>query len=154
MMLVELLDFAYIGNPSIDYGDGITALEGESDAFTVSLTHGNHPAQIDFSNTASEEVTDYVPELAMHPERDNSYITGYLMPRFDNNTEARIRIDRNDTGETIFDRSLADMMEQLDIKIDDRNEQMVHLRLQLVRSGHGFSVEVIGWNSEIIFPEI
>lgn len=155
MMQVELLDFAHIGNPSIDEGNSITALDnGVSDEFSVSLAHGNHPALIDFTNTVSEEVTDYVPELAMHPDRDNSYLANYLVPRFDNDTEAQIRIVRNDTGETIFDRPLADLMEELNIEIDDRNEQMVNLKLQAIVSGTQITIDVAGWNSEIVFPGI
>lgn len=156
MMQVELIDFADLGGPTI--GEDSIALTQDTDAesytIPVTLTHGNHPALIDFNNMTSEELTDYVPTLQVHPEDGNSYIANYLVPRFDNYTEGQISIVRNDTGETIFDRPLADLMNELDIEIDDRNEQMVHLRLHLDSSEHGLSIEVIGWNSEIVFPGI
>lgn len=155
MMRVELLDFAHLGNSSIDDTSVPgTFSETSSEEFSITLIHENHPALIDFTNTPSEEVTEYVPELAMHNSHEDSYIADYLVPRFDNSTDARIGVVRNDTGEVIFDRPLADLMDELGIKIDDRNEQMVNLKLQAIVSGTQITVEVAGWNSEIIFPEI
>lgn len=152
MMKVELLGFAALRSSGA-VGSMSADENGAADA-TVSLTHGNHSALIDFTNTPSDEVTDYAPVLADHPDEDDSYVADYLVPRFDNDTEARLRIVRNDTETSIFDRSLAELMDELEISIDGRNEQMVNLKLRLIVSDGKLSIEVLGWNSEIVFPDI
>ena len=152
MMRVELLGFAKLGNPSVGTS-ALSAKDAVSDA-TVALTHGNHSAVIDFANNPSDEATDYVPTLSGHPDEDNSYIADYLVPRFDNDTEARLNIVRNDTGETIYDSPLSDIMDDLDITVDERNEQMVNIRFRLTQTETGLTIDVIGWNTEIVFPEL
>jgi len=152
MMKVELLGFAALRSAGV-----LAMYNGENSAAdaTVSLTHGNHSALIDFTNTPSDEVTDYVPVLYDHPDEDASYVADYLVPRFDNGTEARLSIVRNDNGEAIYDRPLSDIMDNLDITVDERNEQMVNIRFRLAQSEDGeLTIDVIGWNTEIVFPEL
>ena len=152
MMKVELLGFAALRSAGV-----LAMYNGENSAAdaTVSLTHGNHSALIDFTNTPSDEVTDYVPVLSDHPDEDASYVADYLVPRFDNGTEARLSIVRNDNGEAIYDRPLSDIMDDLDITVDERNEQMVNIRFRLAQSEDGeLTIDVIGWNTEIVFPEL
>lgn len=152
MMKVELLGFAALRSAGV-----LAMYNGENSAAdaTVSLTHGNHSALIDFTNTPSDEVTDYVPVLYDHPDEDASYVADYLVPRFDNGTEARLSIVRNDNGEAIYDRPLSDIMDDLDITVDERNEQMVNIRFRLAQSEDGeLTIDVIGWNTEIVFPEL
>ena len=151
MMKVELLGFAALRSSGA-VGSMSADENGAADA-TVSLTHGNHSALIDFTNTPSDEVTDYVPVLADHPDEDDSYVADYLVPRFDNDTEARLRIVRNDSGETLYDRPLSGIMDDLGITIDERNEQMVNIRFRLTQSEGGhLTIDVVGWNTEIVFP--
>ncbi len=154
MMRVELIDFGYIGEVEVGGGslNGLSA--GESEEPTVTMTHADHSALIDFTNTPSQEITDYLPLMEAHPDEDRSYIADYLVPRFDNDTEARISIVRNDTGETIYDNPLSDIMDDLDITVDERNEQMVNLRLRLIVTQTGVQIEVVGWNTEIVFPDL
>ena len=152
MMRVELLGFANLGNPSVGTS-ALSSKDAGSDA-TVALTHGNHSAVIDFANNPSDETTDYVPTLAGHPDEEDSYIADYLVPRFDNDTEARISIVRNDTGETIYDNPLSDIMDDLDITVDERNEQMVNIRFRLTQTETGLTIDVVGWNTEIVFPDL
>ena len=45
-------------------------------------------------------------------------------------------------------------MDELDITIDRRNEQMVNLRLRLIVTQTGVQIEVVGWNTEIVFPDL
>ena len=152
MMKVELLGFAALRSAGV-----LAMYNGENSAAdaTVSLTHGNHSALIDFTNTPSDEVTDYVPVLYDHPDEDASYVADYLVPRFDNGTEARLSIVHNDNGEAIYDRPLSDIMDDLDITVDERNEQMVNIRFRLAQSEDGeLTIDVIGWNTEIVFPEL
>ena len=152
MMKVELLGFAALRSAGV-----LAMYNGENSAAdaTVSLTHGNHSALIDFTNTPSDEVTDYVPVLYDHPDEDASYVADYLVPRFDNGTEARLSIVRNDNGEAIYDRPLSDIMDDLDITVDERNEQMVNIRFRLTQSEGGqLTIDVVGWNTEIVFPEL
>ena len=152
MMRVELLGFANLGNPSVGTS-ALSSKDAGSDA-TVTLTHGNHSAVIDFANNPSDETTDYVPTLAGHPDEENSYIAEYLVPRFDNDTDARLNIVRNDTGETIYDYPLSDIMDDLDITVDERNEQMVNIRFRLTQTETGLTIDVVGWNTEIVFPDL
>ena len=152
MMRVELLGFANLGNPSVGTS-ALSSKDAGSDA-TVVLTHGNHSAVIDFANNPSDETTDYVPTLSGHPDEEDSYIADYLVPRFDNDTEARISIVRNDTGETIYDNPLSDIMDDLDITVDERNEQMVNIRFRLTQTETGLTIDVVGWNTEIVFPDV
>lgn len=152
MMRVELLGFANLGNPSVGTS-ALSSKDAGSDA-TVTLTHGNHSAVIDFANNPSDEATDYVPMLSDHPDEENSYIAEYLVPRFDNDTEARLNIVRNDTGETIYDNPLSDIMDDLDITVDERNEQMVNIRFRLTQTETGLTIDVVGWNTEIVFPDL
>lgn len=152
MMRVELLGFAYLGNPEV--GGASVASEAAADDATVRFIQGNHSASIDFSNVPSTEVTDYVPVLGDHPDEGQSYLADYLVPRFGNDTGAQLKIVRNDTGETIFDRPLSDVMDELDIELDERNEQMVNLRFRLSVSEGVITINVIGWNTEIVFPEL
>lgn len=152
MMRVELLGFANLGNPSVGTS-ALSSKDAGSDA-TVTLTHGNHSAVIDFANNPSDETTDYVPMLSDHPDEENSYIAEYLVPRFDNDTEARLNIVRNDTGETIYDNPLSDIMDDLDITVDERNEQMVNIRFRLTQTETGLTIDVVGWNTEIVFPDL
>ena len=152
MMRVELLGFAKLGSPSVGTS-ALSARDAVSDA-TVALTHGNHSAVIDFANNPSDEATDYVPTLSGHPDEENSYIADYLVPRFDNDTEARLNIVRNDTGETIYDSPLSAIMDDLDITVDERNEQMVNIRFRLSQTETGLTIDVVGWNTEIVFPEL
>ena len=152
MMRVELLGFANLGNPSVGTS-ALSSKDAGSDA-TVALTHGNHSAVIDFANNPSDEATDYVPTLAGHPDEEDSYIADYLVPRFDNDTEARISIVRNDTGETIYDSPLSAIMDDLDITVNERNEQMVNIRFRLTQTETGLTIDVVGWNTEIVFPDL
>ena len=151
-MKVELLGFAALRSAGVT---GMSADGNGSADATVSLTHGNHSALIDFTNTPSDEVTDYVPVLADHPDEDDSYVADYLVPRFDNDTEARLRIVRNDSGETLYDHPLSGIMDELGITVDERNEQMVNIRFRLTQSEGGhLTIDVVGWNTEIVFPEL
>lgn len=152
MMKVELLGFATLRSAGA-VGSMSSDENGAADA-TVSLIHGNHSALIDFTNTPSDEVTDYAPVLADHPDEEDSYIADYLVPRFYNDTEARISIVRNDTGETIYDNPLSDIMDDLDITVDERNEQMVNIRFRLTQTETGLTIDVVGWNTEIVFPDL
>lgn len=152
MMRVELLGFANLGNPSVGTS-ALSSKDAGSDA-TVAITHGNHAAVIDFANNPSDEATDYVPTLSDHPDEEDSYIADYLVPRFDNDTEARLNIVRNDTGETIYDNPLSDIMDDLDITVDERNEQMVNIRFRLTQTETGLTIDVVGWNTEIVFPDL
>ena len=152
MMKVELLGFAALRSSGA-VGSMSADENGAADA-TVSLSHSNHSAVIDFANNPSDETTDYVPTLSGHPDEEDSYIADYLVPRFDNDTEARISIVRNDTGETIYDNPLSDIMDDLDITVDERNEQMVNIRFRLTQTETGLTIDVVGWNTEIVFPDL
>ena len=154
MMRVELIDFGYIGEVEVG-GSSLNGLSVRgSEEPTVTMTHADHSALIDFTNTPSQEMTDYLPLLEAHPGEDHSYIADYLVPRFDNGTQSRLEIVRNDTGATIFDRPVSELMDELDITIDRRNEQMVNLRLRLIVTQTGVQIEVLGWNTEIVFPDL
>lgn len=153
-MSVELLNFANLSDAAIGTTSA-TQLAAVDDA-TVSLYHANHSALIDFTNTPSEETTDYAPVLSEHPDSESSYIAEYLVPRFDMETTATIDIRRRtDSGEEDFySRSLSELMDELGITVDDRNEQEVNLRFRLVQGATGVSVEVVGWDEEIVYPEL
>lgn len=155
MMKVELLGFGNIGNISVNPVEGTSSTiqyAGGSNQL-VTLAHENHSAHIDFDNQPSDDVlTDYIPVLSAHPDEEDSYITDYLVPRFDNGTGATLSIYRNDTGELFYSRPMSELMDELGIVIDDRNEQLVHLKLKTYVSGGEVHVEVLGWNSEIVFP--
>ena len=154
MMRVELIDFGYIGEVEVG-GSSLNGLSARgTEEPTVTMTHADHSALIDFTNTPSQEMTDYLPLLEAHPSEDHSYIADYLVPRFDNGTQSRLEIVRNDTGATIFDRPVSELMDELDITIDRRNEQMVNLRLRLIVTQTGVQIEVLGWNTEIVFPDL
>ena len=155
MMRVELMDFGYIGEVEVGGSSSLNGLQARgSEEPTVTMTHAGHSALIDFTNTPSQEMTDYIPDITAYPGDDRSYIAEYLVPRFDGSTGSRLRIARNDTGATIFDRSVAGLMDELDITIDERNEQMVNLKLRLIATQTGVRIEVIGWNTEIVFPDL
>lgn len=157
MMRVELLGFGNVGNISVNPVNGTTDAGLLSDASepAVILAHENHSAHIDFDNNPSDDVkTDYVPELAAHPDEEDSYIAEYLVPKFDNETDADLSVYRNDTGELFYSRPMSELMDELGIVIDDRNEQMVNLKLSVSVSGGQVIVEVLGWNSEIVYPEL
>lgn len=158
MMTVELIGF---GSPDVSGAaagqenshSGIRTMD--ESAPSVRLVHSDLSAYIDFGNRPSDETADYEPELRAHPERNDSYVADYMVPEFDNGTASVLNVSRRGDGTVIYSRPLSEILDELGITIDtDRQEQQVRLRLVASVGDDGLvSVDVMGWNTEIVFPD-
>lgn len=118
----------------------------------VTFCHEGLSSWIDFMNTPSEEITDYTPELRTHEEKEDSYITLYRVPKFGNDTGSQLSIKRNDTGAELYRRSFADIIESLGIDVTSRDEVAIELNIRVWSMDGEVHIEIVGWNSEIVFP--
>lgn len=120
----------------------------------VTLCHEGLSAYIGFDNSPAEEYTDYYPELVDDTDNEDSYVTVYRVPKFSNSTSSVLSIVRNDTGEELYRRPFADIMDVLGIDVESRDEIYVELRIRVWVMGSEVKIEITGWNTEIVFPGI
>lgn len=146
---VELLGFAGIGGKA---SGNAASMASDAVQPLVALTHSILSEYIDFNNVPSETTVDYVPELAAHPTEEDSYVTAYRVPRFDERTASVLTIRRNDTGETVYSRPFADIIEELGIKIGNTNELVINLKIKAWVEDGIVRIEVVGFNTEIVYP--
>ena len=81
-------------------------------------------------------------------------MTVYRVPKFSNSTSSVLSIVRNDTGEELYRRPFADIMDVLGIDVESRDEIYVELRIRVWVMGSEVKIEITGWNTEIVFPGI
>lgn len=153
-MNVEFIGFGAIGHGNVDESGAVSGSDEQEPV--IQYLHSSHSSYIDFDNVPSDDVADYEPVLTVHEDYEDSYKTTYLVPKFDNSTESVLDIYRKDNGESVYSRPLAEILRELDIEIDpDLQEQQVSLRLvATVEDGYIVNVEVIGWNTVIVFPDL
>lgn len=123
-----------------------------STAPLITLSHEDLSAWIDFGNTPSEETTDYKPVISDHSEKADSYITLYRVPKFTNETGSQLTIVRNDTGAELYCRSFADIINTLGIDVTSRDEVSIELIIRVWSMDGEVNIDIIGWNSETVFP--
>ncbi|HIZ87775.1 MAG TPA: FimB/Mfa2 family fimbrial subunit [Candidatus Coprenecus pullistercoris] len=146
---VNMIGFANADN--FDQMSTSTAVPASSDAI-VTLSHEDLSAWIDFTHVPSEELTDYVPELSVSSETEDTYTTLYRVPKFPNSTVSELAIRRNDTGEQLYRRSFADILETLGIDVTERDELTIKLDIRISNMNGIVQIDVIGWSSEIVYP--
>lgn len=133
-------------------GSGIPAATKAAEEPLVTLTHEDLSAYIDFNNIPQDELTDYYPVLTDYPEAEDSYTALYRVPKFPNSTASQLVIRRNDTSEELYRRPFADILEDLGIDVKRRDEVTVELTIRVLLVNGIVNIEVVGWNSEIVFP--
>ncbi|HIZ85971.1 MAG TPA: FimB/Mfa2 family fimbrial subunit [Candidatus Coprenecus stercoravium] len=146
---VNLLGFADASN--FTTASRSAAANGQDSAI-VTLVHEDLSAHIDFHNTPSETLTDYTPDLIGHPEKEDSYLATYRVPRFTNSTTSQLVLYHNDTGAELFRRPLADILEGLGIDVESRDELNIELNIHVWNSNGEVHIQVVGWDTEIVFP--
>lgn len=156
MMTVELLGFGRLNSGGASAGQTLSG-DGEEEPKVI-FAHEGLSGHIDFNGdpVLDEELADYVPELEDHPEEADSYTTTYLVPEFDNSTTSELSVYDRARGTSLYNRPLADILDELGITLDpDRNELALHLRIQASFDSNGVlvGVDVVGWNTEIVYPE-
>lgn len=118
----------------------------------VTLYHEDLSAHISFENTPGSTLTDYLPELSPHTEYDDSYLAFYRVPKFLNSTGSSLVIKRNDTGAELYRRPFADILDDLGIDVESRDELSLELSIRVWSINGEVHIEIVGWNTEIIFP--
>ena len=151
---VNLIGFANADNFFTASQSGISRATNPDDTedALVTLCHEDLSAHISFENTPGSTLTDYLPELTPHTEYDDSYLAFYRVPKFLNSTGSSLVIKRNDTGEELYRRPFADILEDLDIDVESRDELSLELSIRVWSMNGEVHIEIVGWNTEIIYP--
>lgn len=143
--------FANADNFHTDNTGGAPAKTADAEPL-ITFSHEDLSAWIDFENTPSEETADYTPELVDYTEKEDSYVTLYRVPRFPNETGSQLTIERNDTGEEIYRRSFADILQSLEMDVTSRDEISISLNIRVWSKDGEVNIDIVGFDSEIVFP--
>ncbi len=122
------------------FADMIDASTGEP--AEIVLHHEGSPVYTDFTNTPSDERCKVIPEMFPDPDDPDAYVLFYNVFRFDeDDPECRIVLRFSD-GREIHTVSLANFIDRYRLRVNDRNEVIIPIRIFPTETG----VSVVDWD--------
>ena len=122
------------------FADMIDASTGEP--AEIVLHHEDSPVYTDFTNTPSDERCKVIPEMFPDPDDPDAYVLFYNVFRFDeDDPDCRIVLRFSD-GREIHTVSLANFIDRYRIRVNDRNEVIIPIRIFPTETG----VSVVDWD--------
>ena len=110
--------------------------------------HEGSAVYTDFTNTPSEDVCEVIPEIFPDPDDPDAYVLFYNVFRFDeDDPDSKIVLKFKD-GRDLYTVSLKDFIDRYNIRVNDRNEVIIPIRIFSTGTG----VNVVDWDIVNVDP--
>ena len=128
------------------FADMVDASTGE--CAEIVLYHEGSAVYTDFTNTPSEDVCEVIPEIFPDPDDPDAYVLFYNVFRFDeDDPDSKIVLKFKD-GRDLYTVSLKDFIDRYNIRVNDRNEVIIPIRIFSTGTG----VNVVDWDIVNVDP--